>query len=101
MLQDPASGSLHLSLAHGRPAVPHLTYAPGAFDNRRGLFEQAHGGTLFLDEIGDLSPAAQAKMLRAVQKGEIVRVGDEAPVKVDVRADIAATPASRRLQPLA
>lgn len=50
----------------GRPVVPHLTYAPGAFDNRRGLFEQAHGGTLFLDEIGDLSPAAQAKMLRAV-----------------------------------
>lgn len=57
----------------------------GAVDNRRGLFEQAHGGTLFLDEIGDLSPAAQAKMLRAVQEGEIVRLGGEAPIKVDVR----------------
>lgn len=57
----------------------------GALNSRRGLFEQAHGGTLFLDEIGDLSPAAQAKMLRAVQEGEIVRLGGEAPVRVDVR----------------
>ena len=52
---------------------------------RRGVFEQAESGTLFLDEIGDLSLPAQAKVLRAVQEKEIVRLGAEKPVKVDVR----------------
>lgn len=55
-----------------------------------GKFEQAHGGTLFLDEIGDMSPAAQAKVLRALQEGKISRVGGNKTISVDVRL-VAAT----------
>jgi DNA-binding NtrC family response regulator len=62
----------------------------GAMLKRRGLFEQAHGGTLFLDEIGDMDLIAQAKVLRAVQSGEISRVGSEHVIHVDVRV-LAAT----------
>ncbi len=62
----------------------------GALLKRRGLFEQAHGGTLFLDEIGDMDVVAQAKVLRAVQSGEISRVGSEHVIHVDVRV-LAAT----------
>jgi DNA-binding NtrC family response regulator len=62
----------------------------GAMLKRRGLFEQAHGGTLFLDEIGDMEILAQAKVLRAVQSGEISRVGSEHVIRVDVRV-LAAT----------
>ncbi|MBM7118875.1 sigma-54-dependent transcriptional regulator [Archangium primigenium] len=62
----------------------------GATGARRGLFEEAHGGTLFLDEIGDVGPKVQAQLLRALQEGEIRRVGESAPVKVDVRV-VAAT----------
>jgi transcriptional regulator with GAF, ATPase, and Fis domain/tetratricopeptide (TPR) repeat protein len=62
----------------------------GAERDRPGLFEQAHGGTLFLDEVGDMSPGMQARLLRALQEGEIRRVGADRPVKVDVRV-IAAT----------
>ena len=62
----------------------------GATLRRRGLFEQAHGGTLFLDEIGDMDLVAQAKVLRAVQSGEISRVGSEHVIHVDVRV-LAAT----------
>jgi two-component system nitrogen regulation response regulator NtrX len=62
----------------------------GAVSDRAGKFEQADGGTLFLDEIGDMSMAAQAKVLRALQEGIITRVGGEKPIKVDVRV-IAAT----------
>ena len=62
----------------------------GAQGRKRGLFEVAHLGTLFLDEIGDMSLAAQAKVLRALQNGEITRVGGDATVAVDVRV-IAAT----------
>jgi DNA-binding NtrC family response regulator len=66
----------------------------GAFTDarimRRGAFEQADGGTLFLDEVGELSPAAQAGLLRALQEGEIRRIGSEQPLHVDVRV-IAAT----------
>jgi DNA-binding NtrC family response regulator len=57
----------------------------GAQAKRRGFFEQAHGGTLFLDEIGDMDLVAQAKVLRAVQNGEISRVGSEHVIHVDVR----------------
>jgi two-component system nitrogen regulation response regulator NtrX len=57
----------------------------GAVADRAGKFEQADGGTLFLDEIGDMSPAAQAKVLRALQEGLITRVGGAAPIQVDVR----------------
>jgi transcriptional regulator with GAF, ATPase, and Fis domain len=52
---------------------------------KRGFFEQAHGGTLFLDEIGDMDLVAQAKVLRALQSGEISRVGSEHTMLVDVR----------------
>jgi DNA-binding NtrC family response regulator len=57
----------------------------GAVTERRGVFEDAHGGTLFLDEIGELSPRAQAKVLRAVQESEIRRVGENIHRRVDVR----------------
>jgi DNA-binding NtrC family response regulator len=62
----------------------------GAERQRRGVFEQAHGGTLFLDEIGDVPPKMQAQLLRALQEGEIRRVGGNELVKVDVRV-VAAT----------
>jgi two-component system response regulator AtoC len=62
----------------------------GAQTSRRGLFEEAHGGTLFLDELGDVGPALQARLLRALQEGEIRRVGANEPVQVDVRV-VAAT----------
>ncbi len=62
----------------------------GAANRHAGKFEQAHGGTLFLDEIGEMAPELQAKLLRALQEKEIVRVGGTEPVKVDCRI-IAAT----------
>ena len=62
----------------------------GAQMKKRGFFEQAHGGTLFLDEIGDMDLVAQAKVLRALQSGEISRVGSEHVMHVDVRV-LAAT----------
>jgi DNA-binding NtrC family response regulator/predicted hydrocarbon binding protein len=62
----------------------------GAVCSRPGRFERAHGGTLFLDEIGTLSLTTQGKLLRALQEGEIERVGDTRVRKVDVRV-IAAT----------
>jgi transcriptional regulator with GAF, ATPase, and Fis domain len=62
----------------------------GAVVDRKGYFESAHGGTLFLDEIGELPLAAQVKILRVLQEGELMRVGDTIPVKVDVRI-VAAT----------
>jgi two-component system response regulator HydG len=62
----------------------------GAVRARRGLYEEADGGTLFLDEIGETEPAFQARLLRAIQEGEIRRVGESQPVRVDVRV-IAAT----------
>ncbi len=61
-----------------------------AVKQRIGKFETANGGTLFLDEIGDMSPTAQAKVLRALQEGKITRVGAEKDINVDVRV-IAAT----------
>jgi Nif-specific regulatory protein len=59
-------------------------------DRRIGKFEQAHGGTLFLDEIGDLSLAAQAKILRVLQERAVDHIGGKNPVPIDVRV-IAAT----------
>ncbi len=61
-----------------------------AIKQRIGKFEQADGGTLFLDEIGDMSLAAQAKVLRALQEGKITRVGGDKEIKVNVRV-LAAT----------
>ena len=62
----------------------------GAEKARNGLFEAAHEGTLFLDEVAEMSPAAQAKLLRVLANGEIQRVGSTTPRKVDVRV-LAAT----------
>lgn len=65
-------------------------YAEGAFTGARkggkqGLFELAHGGTIFLDEIGELTPEIQSRLLRVLQEKEIMRIGDDKIVPVDVR----------------
>ncbi|MCY1004880.1 sigma 54-interacting transcriptional regulator [Nannocystis pusilla] len=57
----------------------------GAVGDRPGSFEEADGGTIFLDEIGELPLDLQAKLLRVIQEGEVVRVGERSPRKVDVR----------------
>jgi len=62
----------------------------GAMQDKPGLFEHAHGGTILLDEIGELSPAAQAKLLRVLQNHQVRRVGSLAPRNIDVRV-VAAT----------
>ena len=62
----------------------------GAVGLKKGKFEVADGGTIFLDEVGELAPALQAKLLRALQQHEFERVGGTRPIKVDVRV-IAAT----------
>jgi psp operon transcriptional activator len=62
----------------------------GATKARVGRFEEAHGGTLFLDELGTLSMGAQERLLRAVEYGEITRIGSSRPIRVDVRI-VAAT----------
>ena len=62
----------------------------GADRPHAGVFETAHGGTVFLDEIGDLPPVAQGNLLRVLQEGEIRRLGESLPRKVDVRL-VAAT----------
>lgn len=62
----------------------------GAYETRKGLFQQADGGTIFLDEIGEISPALQVKLLRVLQSGEFQRVGDAQTFRVDVRV-LAAT----------
>jgi DNA-binding NtrC family response regulator len=62
----------------------------GAIKDKAGKFEQADGGTLFLDEIGDMSLAAQAKVLRALQENEVTRVGGDKAIQVNVRV-LAAT----------
>jgi DNA-binding NtrC family response regulator len=69
-------------------------HARGAFTSavadRPGVFEEAHGGLLFLDEVGELSLRAQAKLLRVIQEGELRRIGENLPRRVDVRI-VAAT----------
>ena len=62
----------------------------GAVEDRQGLFRAADGGTVFLDEIGDAAENVQTRLLRVLDQGEIRRVGEDKPVKVDVRV-IAAT----------
>jgi two-component system response regulator AtoC len=69
-------------------------YVKGAFtdahQNKKGLFEEANGGTLLLDEIGELPSTLQVKLLRALQEGEVRKIGDTKQIKLDVRI-IAAT----------
>ncbi|MGE4559422.1 MAG: sigma-54 interaction domain-containing protein [Desulfobulbus sp.] len=62
----------------------------GAVKSKRGRFERAHKGTLFLDEVGELTPAAQVRLLRVLQDGRVERVGSVESIEVDVRI-IAAT----------
>ncbi len=62
----------------------------GAVGARKGLFEEADGGTFFFDEIAETTPVFQAKLLRAIQEGEIRRVGENKPIRVDIRV-VAAT----------
>nr|WP_313183610.1 sigma-54 dependent transcriptional regulator [Sphingobacterium siyangense] len=62
----------------------------GATKDQRGLFEEAHLGTIFLDEVGEMAVELQAKILRVLETGEFLKVGDSKPTKVDVRI-IAAT----------
>src|SRR5204863_260226 len=62
----------------------------GADKDRKGAFETATGGTLFLDEVGELPLAAQVKLPRVRQEGELVQIGRSTPIKVDVRV-VAAT----------
>lgn len=67
----------------------------GAIKDKKGLFEEANGGTLFLDEIGEMPAELQAKLLRVLESGEFIKVGDSKTTKVNVRI-IAAT--NRALQ---
>jgi two-component system response regulator HydG len=62
----------------------------GAVSARKGLFEEADGGTFFFDEIAETTVSFQAKLLRAIQEGEIRKIGENRPIKVDIRV-IAAT----------
>jgi len=57
----------------------------GAMSSKPGLFETAEGGTFFLDEIGDIAPSIQAKLLRVLQDGEMRRIGETSPIRVNVR----------------
>jgi transcriptional regulator with GAF, ATPase, and Fis domain len=72
----------------------------GALAERMGLFEEAHEGTLFLDEVGELSARAQAKLLRAIQDGEIRRIGENLPRRVHPRI-VAATNRTLRTEAIA
>ena len=70
-------------------------YVEGAFTGARkegkaGMFEMAHGGTLFLDEVGEMSPMLQARLLRVIEQGEVMRLGDSSIIPVNIRL-IAAT----------
>lgn len=67
----------------------------GAHKDQKGLFEEAHNGTIFLDEIGEMALDLQAKLLRVLEMGEFIRIGENKPTKVNVRV-IAAT--NRHLQ---
>ncbi len=77
---------------------------PGADVHREGLFRAASGGTLFLDDIGEMPPENQAKLLRAIETKEVLPVGGDRPVRVDVRIvaasklDLAALMAAKRFR---
>ncbi len=65
-------------------------YAPGAFTGadrkgKRGFFELAHGGTLFLDEISEMNPSLQGRLLRVIQEKQVMRIGDNKLIPIDIR----------------
>lgn len=78
-------GALQDSLADAELFGHRRGAFTGAINDRKGAFELAHGGTLFLDEIGDISPAVQVKMLRALEEKRIRALGAERECSVDVR----------------
>ena len=80
----------HRNAARSGTLRPRARRLYGAVADHKGLWEEAEGGTLFLDEIGETSPALQVKLLRALQEGEIRRVGASRSVRVDARV-VAAT----------
>ena len=57
----------------------------GAFENKRGILEEASGGTVFLDEVSEMSPGLQVRMLRVIEEQEVRRVGSNQPIRIDVR----------------
>ena len=57
----------------------------GAVKDKKGLFEEANNGTIFLDEIGEMAFELQAKLLRVLESGEYLKIGDTKPTKVNVR----------------
>jgi two-component system response regulator AtoC len=57
----------------------------GAFESKRGIFEEATGGTVFLDEVAEMSPALQIKLLRTLEEQEVRRIGSNQPIRIDVR----------------
>ncbi|CAM2006383.1 sigma-54-dependent Fis family transcriptional regulator [Acanthopleuribacter pedis] len=83
-------GAIHESLIDSELFGHEKGAFTGALTKKRGRFERAQGGTLFLDEVGELSQAAQVRLLRVIQNKEIERIGGVAPIKIDVRI-IAAT----------
>ena len=101
VVHDASGRARHPFVAVNCAAIPETLLESELFGHERGAFtgaavrhagrfERATRGTLFLDEVGDMSPAMQAKILRALQEEEIERVGGERPVAVDVRV-VAAT----------
>ena len=83
-------GAIHPNLAESELFGHKKNAFTNALTDRKGYFEEADGGTIFLDEIGELSKDIQVKILRVLQEGEVVRLGESKPRKVDVRI-VAAT----------
>ena len=83
-------GAIHSNLVESELFGHKKGAFSNAYEDREGHFEQANKGTIFLDEIGELSKDIQVKLLRVLQEGEVVRVGESKPRKVDVRI-VAAT----------